>query len=133
LVLVLAGIAACSSDRESLTCDHGVPTESISDDLDFVGLWHGYYFTDQPTEFAAADCFDEGYSLGVAELACAIIEALDDGEGGYTLLFTDDGGDTYPVSAQDHVLVGPDATGLDALARKFPYLSACPATVPPID
>lgn len=132
IFLVVLAAVSCATEPETLTCDFGVPTENVSDDLDFVGLWHGYFSTDEDTEAVAAGCFDAGRTLGQAELACAIIETLDDGDGGYTLMFTDDGGDTYPVSAQDHVLLGPTATGLDSLARKFPFLSACPTTVPPI-
>ncbi|MGH8872877.1 MAG: hypothetical protein ACRDWS_12965 [Acidimicrobiia bacterium] len=129
---------ATKSARDAIVVgwdDDGTPklTTHVADHLDFVGLWHGYFSTDQEMESVAADCFIDGRDLGIAEMACAIIQAIDDGEGGYTLTFTDDGGDTYQVSARDHILLGDSATGLDSLARKFPFLSACPGTVPPLD
>jgi hypothetical protein len=128
-VIVVTG---CASEPETYTCESG-RLLTPEDDTDLQDLWYGTYLSTWNTDDVAGACFLDGRSLGVAEMACAIIEEIDGDDSGYTLMFTDDGGDTYPVLASEHIKLGPDVNGLDSLARKLPFLSACPTTVPPIE
>ena len=131
--LALLGLlAVCASDDQTFTCTAGRLVEP-EEDADQVGLRSGLYHSRQSERGVAAGCFEHGRQLGHAEVACEIIDRLSDPDSGYTLLFTDDGGDTYPVEVARHVLLGPDAYSLESLALKYPFLSACPFTVPPID
>lgn len=125
-------VTGCTSEPETYTCESS-NLLTLEDDVDLQDLWHGTYLSTWDTDDVASACFLDGRSLGVAEMACALIEEIDGEDSGYTLLFTDDGGDTYPVLASEHIRLGPDVSGLDSLARKLPFLSACPLTVPPID
>lgn len=121
-----------TSEPETYTCESSrllMP----EDDVDLQDLWYGTYLSTWNTDDVASRCFLDGRSLGVAEMACAIIEEIDGEDSGYTLMFTDDGGDTYPVPALEHIKVGSDVTGLDSLARKLPFLSSCPLMVPPVE
>lgn len=133
IIISMYLLGSCSPAVETLTCDFSNTVTVEGRDADFEGLWHGLYSSDQGPAEIAASCFQNGRHLGIAELACALIESLDDGDGGYTLLFTDEDGETYPVAAAEHILIGPDAESLRGLALKFPYLSACPTLAPPVE
>lgn len=133
LIIALV-LTACSTGSEPppLTCDFSNEI-AASKDVDLQSLFHGVYYQGDDLETVASRCFDDGRSLGMAEVACALIRELDGDQSAYTLLFTDEDGATLEVPAADHIRLGPDSTGLDSLARKLPFLSACPVLVPPLE
>jgi hypothetical protein len=91
-------VTGCTSEPETRTCESS-HLLTPGDDVDVQDLWHGTYVSTWNTEDVASACFADGRSLGVAEMACALIEEIDGEDSGYTLMFTYDGGDTYPVLA----------------------------------
>jgi hypothetical protein len=97
-------LVGCSSPPMTLTC-----SEATAEDLDVAE--GGEYSSTDTLSQAAKSCFLDGYREGRSALACAVIATLDDGTGGFTLLFTDSNGNTFEVVPSD-LPTGPDDLGI---------------------
>lgn len=111
-------LVGCSSPPVTVAC-----SEATAEDLEVAE--GGEYSSTETVSQAAKNCFLDGYRYGRATLACEVIAGLDDGQGGYTLLFTDSNGDTIEVVAATHVPTGPDDLPIGFVAS-----AVCPEVVP---